>query len=92
MILVASTGWMYKVVIDSHLPPQLDIRLSHCIECGAKLKVVEYIGAIHLKELVCPKCGLVHAIFGADFYRDVQNEIIEQLIKQQEKKGVGKCG
>ena len=56
-----------------------------CIECGGKLIVTNYIGSDNVLEIVCKKCGLVHAIYGASFYQKETNEILAILRGEKEK-------
>ena len=53
------------------------------MECGSKLIVTTYNGSDELKELVCPKCGLIHAVFGHIFYLDTQNKIIDEYVSRR---------
>ena len=52
---------------------------SFCVECGAPLVVTSYIGSDLVLEIVCPNCGLVHAVFGSNFYLKETEEIKTQL-------------
>ena len=67
------------------LPKDLYI-YNTCVECGGKLVFTTYIGSQMVYEIVCSKCGLVHAVFGSNFYEkqteEIRNKIVSGSIKQ----------
>jgi len=80
-----SGSWVYKVVSEIEFN-KFRRKVKYCVECGARLRVDFYQNSDKLRELVCPVCGLVHAVFGASFYEVIQNKIFEISQKDRDKK------
>jgi len=71
--------WHKQVVY--FIPPGEPYRtLSRkCIECNSPLIATYYLGTTHVIEIVCTKCGLVHAVYGSNFYQKETEKIKEEL-------------
>jgi len=87
--VIGQGGFTYKVVVGPYEREFIEARLTHCIECKIRLRNVFYQGSDILRELVCPVCGLVHAVFGAYFYLIIQSEIVEKLLEKRSERKHG---